>query len=1380
MEYVEGPDLRKVLRAAQTKHMRLPPYVVAYIIAEIAKGLHYAHERKDEGGTPLEIVHRDVSPQNILLSFEGAVKIADFGIATANLFREEPGVLKGKTAYMSPEQARTDKVDRRTDVYSLGVVFHELLTGRPLHGAAEGAELLEAVRSGQVEPPSTFARGIPPELEAIVMQALAKNTADRYQTGRELAAAITKAMFQKQEIVDSHVLETVLGELVSREHTSPGSDPEVDASLRDDSSASVADGHTRDADEATGPGTPLGAPRFREGAGREVRHVAVVTLRLHGLETLGEAIGPANAAHFLQQMRATLQEMAFKRGARWSWGHAEDEQPQSPLEGAGARAIVGLTANPARAAADAAWLAVDVHEAIHGACDDLPVEISSSVGIVRGIATGQRDHAGHLVEHELKQPADYLADMIGDLAPAGVTWVAGGLYRLLRRDFVWGDAPSVEIPDAVERGLPRNMRIYSLLRPLTRDERSQASALAPSDLVGRDAELADLFSAYYGVVGAGPGLGQADARVIFGEMGIGKTALVSTFLSELPPDARVLAAECSPAGAEVPFAGIAEWIRQLTGARADQPMEQTRTQIADALGSFAADDSAPEIVERLSELVSGRVAAAADEGDVAQNRQLIAEGLRRFFARAAADAPLVVVLDGVQWCDRQSLELSTEFIKRGEPLAVLVLLVTRPDERVAPHLEGLVRLELKGLSADNQIRLLQARLGVTEGVAHVCADLLPRAAGNPFFLLEMVDALLERGVLEIHEQPGGQQELIRVERPDDAGLALPSTLEQLIADRLGELPQPEQIVVSWLAVAGGPMPLSELTELNGEETDEVVARLCARGLCDKKQEVVDVRYPLTRDVAYLGLDRRQRSKMHRALAERLVDTPLRNGLTAAIVARHFARGGDRSRAAELYLEAGGAARSSYQTALATRYYRRVVGLLALDDLRGLEAHEALETICRTQGRWRERREHLGALRRLARSSGKPYWVTMALLRTAQIDLDAGKLHKALLSAERAAEAAARANSAVLEVQAQSLLSESLRDLGDMQGALAAVDRALEIASRQDVSTRLRAEVLRSRGTLLRRVGRVHEAVDAYIEAIAVFRQAGARRMEALAKNSLAFAMYVLGRFEDGVALALDAIQIDLAIGGRFQIAKTLATIGQCYAALGDRERGLAYLRRAREAHERYGDQDSRADTLFAIAGVLIEAGDLVSSETYVGDAGALTAVTGSAYDSAHEKIMRALLAKSSGDSGAAVMHAFDARQAAEAQAYVSFHFYAMAIEAAARVDIGEQHTGILLATTAMGAIETLQGSEYGLHTRVLCCDALAKAGSPQAEEMRRRAAAYVRRLFNTIRDPELRALFVRRRLVLDLLGTSPEAPPPRPLSIDGMDPPDREGSPLSS
>jgi hypothetical protein len=121
------------------------------------------------------------------------------------------------------------------------------------------------------------------------------------------------------------------------------------------------------------------------------------------------------------------------------------------------------------------------------------------------------------------------------------------------------------------------------------------------------------------------------------------------------------------------------------------------------------------------------------------------------------------------------------------------------------------------------------------------------------------------------------------------------------------------------------------------------------------------------------------------------------------------------------------------------------------------------------------------------------------------------------------------------------------------------------------------------------------------------------------------------------------------------------------------------------------------------------------------------------------------------------MHAFEARQVAEAQAYVAFHFYAMAIEAAARVDIGEQHTGILLATTAMGALETIQGSEYGLETRGLCCAALTSAGSPQAADLQRRAGSYARELRDLIRDLPLRHSFAARPVVASLLANDVEA-----------------------
>lgn len=1354
MEYVDGPDLRRFIKAARQKQHSIPAPLCAYIVAEVAKGLHYAHERKDEGGRPLDIVHRDVSPQNVLLSLDGAVKVADFGIASANMFREEPGVLKGKTAYMSPEQARGEKVDRRTDIYSLGVVLFEMLAGRPLHGDLEGDELLEAVRRGKVEPPSTYALGVPPELDELVLKALAVDPADRFKTAREMAAALQRALFEMHELVDGHSIEAAIEQLIGRPQD-PLEPPRAEA--EPEASASVlggSEGSSAELDEDTGVGTPVQPPAAKRKAGQEVRHVAVVALRLQGFEELARLVGGAQARAVADRLKATFQEIAFKRNIRLDWSAGDTLFPE-------AYAVAGLMANPTGAAADAVWFAVDAHDVTQGAAADLPAELTASIGIVRGIASGSRDPAGHLMDAEVQTPALVLSNRLRQVAGPGVSLVAGGLYRLVRRDFLWGDVPTVEIENAESQGLPRNMRVYSLLRPLTREEKLQEMALAPSELIGRDAELADLHASYYSVVGATPGQGRSATRVVSGDLGIGKTALVSAFVNELPPDARVLRAECSPVRQDLPYATLAHWIRELTGVEVEQPLEAAIGLVHTALGEWGNPDEEQAMAERMAELAIGSATKAQDDGEDAHNRALLFSGFRHLLARAASEGPLVVVLDGLQWCDQQTLELVSELVHTEEPLPMLVLLVTRPDERSARYIAGLVRIDLAGLSTENQARLLQARLGVGPGVERVCADVLPRAAGNPFFLLEIVDALLERGVLEIREDGEGKQSLERVEVAGSV-VTLPSTLEQLIADRLAELPRAEQELIDWLAVAGGPLPERDLRHLCGPHTEKALQSLCARGLCEVRGDQVDVRHPLTRDVAYRSMEEESRSRMHRALGELLAEGPLGQGLNAAVVARHLARGGARDRAAEYYLEAAGAARSSYQIPLATRCYRKVAAMLPADDPRLLEVHEALEAIARNEGKWRPRRLHLARLRELARTSRKGYWIATALLRTARYQLDAGQLTKALASARLGEKAAEASGSAILLVQAQALLAAVLRDLGDMQGALAAVDRGLASAEHPDVTARLRAEALMIKGTLLRRVGRVLEAVEVYAESIAVFQRVGARRMEARAKSSMAFAMYVLGRVEDGVALGLDALQIDLAIGGRFQVAKTLSNIGLCYAGAGDYERAMSYLNRARESHERYGEHDSRADTLLAMAEVLIEQRDLAAAQTLVGDAAALTQVTQSAYDTIHERLLRAVLAYEMGDGRAAVERAFDARQAAEAQAYAAFHFYAMAVEAAARVAVGEVHTGVLLATTALGAIDTLQGSEYGLQTRALCVEALQRAGSPQAPELRGRALRFVEKLSGSLRNPELRKRFARRPAVAFLGGDATPARAVRP------------------
>jgi serine/threonine protein kinase/tetratricopeptide (TPR) repeat protein len=1405
MEYVEGCDLGRLMASARSNGTRIAPWLGAWIIAEAAKGLHYAHEKKDEAGQPLEIVHRDVSPQNILLSFEGAVKIADFGIASARLFAEEQGVLKGKFGYMSPEQARGESVDRRSDLYALGVILWEILAGRPIHGGLGGEALLDIVRSGIVEPPTTHAEDVPTELEQIVMRALAPAREERFPTARELSAALGRAIVRQGELIDASALEALLAQpqLVPHGGRDAGSEPPPSQDLdepgsralrSDDARTQAAVPMARSMAESRaslrvvagapleGPGdsgaaaeTPLPRRVAAPDGPREVRHVAVVTLHLHGLEAL------ALPRRMNDQLRGMLDDLAFKRGMRWMWATDTD-----------ARAIAGLTSNPSRAAIEAAQVALDVHETISGFKEDLPTPVAASIGIVRAIASGTRDPQGHLVRYVLHDPATYLADVLGRAAPTGRTWVGGGVYRLVRRDFRWGDAPSLQLDVSAGIDVPPTMRIYALERSLSREERLAEVQGASSDLVGRDAEKADLHAAYHEAVSGGGGAGQLVCRAVAGEMGIGKTALVATFLSELPPNARLVHVDCTPVQMEVPYAAIAELVRAAIGTSGEEPFEEVAGLIARAGGGAAASaDVSSPMVERLAELATNRQVGGSDEDAYARRKNIVA-GVRNLLAAIALAQPLVLVVEGLQWGDKASLEVVSEVVHGNDPLPIFVLLVTRTDDRVLHVLEGVMRIELRGLTPQEQVRLVEARLGVRDGARQICADLLPRVAGNPFFLLEMIDALLERGALEIRETEtdGGERSavLARTDRADAGFKALPSTLEQLLGDRIRELPAEEHAVVDWLAIAGGPLSLADVQHLTAKDDEEAIVRLCARGLCDRKGEQIDFRHPLMRDVSYVELLPEDRAAMHRALGEHLAGTSLARGLSAAIVARHFARGEAYDRAADFFFEAASAARGSHQTQLAIRYYQRGLSYLGPDDKRRIAGHEALESAYRMLGRRRERIWHLEALRRIVRVVGTARAVTLGLLRSARYDFDEGHLARGSGVARRAAEVAHGAHIAAYEVEAEALVSDFLRELGDVQGALAACDRALAAfdpaAGNALVPARLRGEVLRSRGILLRRVGRVREAVDAYVDAVAIFRKCGARRVEARVKNALAYAMFVQGRYEDAVALALESIQIDLSIGGRFQIAKTLTNIGHAYFRLGDVPRALAYLKRAREAHDRYGDQDGWSDTLLVSALVTIELGDLDAAEVFLRDAAALNAATENAYDRTHEGLVRALLARGRRQPAEAVEHAIAARRAAEKMALVSFNFFAMAIEAAARVDMGEMHAATLVATTALGAVEHLQGCEYGMEIRSLCADALKRSGSPQAPSARQGAEDYARALLNTVRDPRMRKLFTRRPMNAALFETTPLPSAPmvaaKPASVPppaGDDPAPTQGAP---
>ncbi|HEY6174563.1 MAG TPA: serine/threonine-protein kinase, partial [Kofleriaceae bacterium] len=193
MEFLAGLSLAMIVRrvAERMPSARIPVPLVLNILAQASAGLHYAHE-KTANGKALNIVHRDISPQNLVISFEGVVKLVDFGIAKAEMreTRTRSGTIKGKFAYMSPEQCVANNVDRRTDVFALGVIGHELLTGRRLFKRPSPYETYQAVMECDVKPPSSADPAIDRALDHVIMRAITKDKADRYPSAEAFGDAL--------------------------------------------------------------------------------------------------------------------------------------------------------------------------------------------------------------------------------------------------------------------------------------------------------------------------------------------------------------------------------------------------------------------------------------------------------------------------------------------------------------------------------------------------------------------------------------------------------------------------------------------------------------------------------------------------------------------------------------------------------------------------------------------------------------------------------------------------------------------------------------------------------------------------------------------------------------------------------------------------------------------------------------------------------------------------------------------------------------------------------------------------------------------------------------------------------------------------------------
>ncbi len=271
MEWVQGVSITQMhKRLFGRNESGLPPHLVARVGAEIADALHYAHHAESADGTPLRLVHRDVTPDNIMVSFDGKVKLLDFGVAKAasQRVRTEAGMLKGKFAYMSPEQYQGLELDGRADVFSLGACMYEAVTGLALFHRSSEYETMGAIVSDEPAPrASTYRRGIPPGLDAVIARALEKDRDRRYRSALELQTDLERFLVSEGAVIKAREAGLYVSELCADVKLSPRIDQRPELWTRENETGRVERAAMRDAltHDLDAEAASLAASRRRRG-----------------------------------------------------------------------------------------------------------------------------------------------------------------------------------------------------------------------------------------------------------------------------------------------------------------------------------------------------------------------------------------------------------------------------------------------------------------------------------------------------------------------------------------------------------------------------------------------------------------------------------------------------------------------------------------------------------------------------------------------------------------------------------------------------------------------------------------------------------------------------------------------------------------------------------------------------------------------------------------------------------------------------------------------------------------------------------------------------------------------------------------------------------
>ncbi len=1360
MENVEGMDVLRLLQDCARDRRRIPYGLGAYIVQQLAKGLDYAHRKTDEFGEPLAIVHRDISPQNVLVSWDGSVKIVDFGIARARHVHEEEGVIKGKFAYMSPEQARGEPVDCRSDVFSAGIVLYELACGRPLF-PGRGKEALEQVKAGAIVAPREHAPDLPETLERIILRALAFHRDDRFQTARDLQTDLGRFQLEwghrSGDLVDSSALAQFLSAVVPVERRTTRSRLPPGAS--DDRSRPSSGTPSSPTTGSLGSLGPLGVgedrPEPRDRGPRETRerkYVYVVEGVVRGVTLLERRLGAAGATKLVEEFRRVARDIAFKHDAL-------EDRSERDLDAI--RLVVGLPLASEDDAGRTVRLALALVDALDGIGSDVEPELRLAIGIQRGAATVIRRGNTQTFELEVAT-AGFAAHLARQAQPAEIL-VGGRVYRSARADWSFEALAAIDLPGETEPGASlnkieeetepgvRRARVYRLRGPIERAQRLRDRNKTHA-LVGRDLELKEIRDAYRDVL-----VSRSKRQLcVVGDHGVGKRSLVSAFLATVPPsEAYILRTSTRVGTAMTPYGVIADFTREILGLADGAEPHEIQRRLERALPLVfppAPGDTSGELTREARGamqavgMMLGMRPAEGGDIDPDERRQRVLGIMLRIEQRLEPDKPLVIIGEDVHWCDQESLEMFVQLLKVPSSRPIFGIVTTRPERRILDVVAtaNAEVIHLEELDAEARRRMIVSRFVPGADIGELADQILARAGGNPFFISELLDTLAERGVIqEAADQPGR----FRWVKPD-APLQVPTSVEDLLLTRIDRLPDPEKQVILAASVLGRMVAPAAVAAMTGRQVKPELDELARRGLLTPHEGEYRFKNDMIMTVAYGLVSSEERTRLHRIVAERIATSPsYRPGQDDALIARHLELAADAVPAAERYLRAASHAIDVGGNADAFRQLTRALKLLPPGDhARRFQARRQREEILRRLARRPQQLRELAALRKEAEAIGDPQKLALAHALAAQFYIDVGKAPAASRAVAPALQFAREAGDKLLEADALRLRSAIARLVGNNDESLRLCEQAIELVNTTgDGSGSLltRATILNNQGTTLWNMGRLEASIEAYAEALVIYRALGLPRQEARALNNMGIVFSSLGEYEEALAHYKSSLKIDQTLGDRSGIALKLGNIGQAYGDLGDVDKAESYLAKALKLGEQTGDPSSMADAAISWGQAKLTRGDIAGALELLERGRELATENRERFQEIRGLEYIALCHLDSGHPEWALDLSRSATELARKMPMLVGITYGLTVQALALSRMG-RHAEAIAASGEAVALQAQhtrpEGAEHVLHWHALV---LAAAGKPgEAHLSLRRAATEIDAKAARLRDPDLRATYL--------------------------------------